>query len=124
MEWNGASWEGTVDECILKGTIMFVPDPLNPTIFKKKTIHFFELFTISPEGGGKIHGTTAGVGHFSPPFQFRANGWVTGAEGGWEHLIGNKYFEMGTSTDPLNPDIPLSVEDMVLRIVHAQRPMP
>ena len=122
MGWNGASWEGTVDGCILTGAITFVPDEANPAVYKSKTLHFFELFTIYPVGGGEIHGTTAGVGHFYPPFQFRANGWVTAAEGGWEYLIGNKYFEMGTSTDPLSPDIPLTVEDMVMRIVPAQRP--
>ena len=120
MGWDGTSWDGTVDGCILAGHIRFVPDPANPTIFKNKTIHFFELFTITPDAGGEIHGTTAGIGHFYPPFQFMANGWVTAASTEWTHLVGYKYFEMGNSTDPLDPNNPLTVEDMKLMLAPAQ----
>jgi len=119
MEYNGAFWEGQVHDCSLEGNIRFDPDPDNPAYFVGKTLHFFELFTIEPVSGGVIQGNTVGVGHFYEPFQFRANGWVTDATNPWKHLIGNKYFEMGTSTDPLDPLIPLAVEDMVLRIVPA-----
>jgi hypothetical protein len=124
MEYNGAYWEGEVHDCSLAGTIRFDPDPDNPSYFAGKTLHFFELFTIEPESGGVIQGNTAGVGHLYEPFHFRANGWVTDATEPWTHLEGNKYFERGTSTDPLDPSIPLTVEDMVMRIVPAQRPMP
>ena len=121
MEFNGAAWVGTVDDCILKGDITFKQDPDNPSYFTGKVIHFFELFTIEPDLGDEIHGTTAGTGHFfKPPYQFRTNGWVTGATGRWVHMVGYKYFEMGNSTNPLLfPNEPLKVEDMVLRIVPA-----
>lgn len=124
MEYNGAYWEGMVRKCSLAGTIRFDPDPENPSYVAGKTLHFFELFTIEPNSGGVIQGNTVGVGHLYKPFQFRANGWVTDATEQWSHLVGNKYFEMGTSTDPLDPSIPLTANDMVMRIVPTQRPMP
>ncbi|MCB8920536.1 MAG: hypothetical protein H6662_03040 [Ardenticatenaceae bacterium] len=124
MEYNGDHWEGEVHECSLKGNIRFDPDPDNPSYLAGKTLHFFELFTIEPDSGGVIQGNTVGVGHLYEPFHFRANGWVTNATEPWTGLIGNKYFEMGTSTDPLDPLIPLTVEDMTMRIVPAQQPMP
>ncbi len=124
VEDEGAYWEGTVRGCSLAGDIRFDPDPDNPSYPVGKTLHFFELFTIEPYSGGVIQGNTVGVGHLYKPFKFRANGWVTDATEQWSHLIGNKYFEMGTSTDPLDPSIPLTAEDMVMKIMPAQRPMP
>ena len=124
MEFNGAYWSGQVHDCSLAGSIRFDPDPENPSYLAGKTLHFFELFTIEPDSGGVIHGNTAGVGHLYEPFQFRANGWVTDASESWAYLVGNKYFEMGRSTDPLDPSTPLTVDDMEMRIVPAQRPMP
>jgi hypothetical protein len=124
VEDEGAYWEGVVYECSLAGYIRFDPDPDNPSYFAGKTLHFFELFTIEPTSGGVIQGNTAGVGHLYEPFQFRANGWVTNATEPWSHLIGNKYFEIGTSTDPLDLSNPLIADEMIMRIVPAQRPMP
>jgi hypothetical protein len=115
-------WYGEVHDCSLEGNIRFVAD--RPAWLKGHVLHFYERFTIYPEDGdgAEIQGTTAGAGHPFPPFSFVANGWVTDAEGEWEYLIGNKYFEMGTSTDPFSP--PVTVVDMVMRIVPAHRPMP
>ncbi|MCB9419275.1 MAG: hypothetical protein H6667_05705 [Ardenticatenaceae bacterium] len=124
MSHNGAYWEGEVYGCSLAGIIRFDPDPENPSYPAGKTLHFFELFTIEPDSGGVIQGNTVGVGHLYEPFKFRANGWVTDATEQWSHLVGNKYFEMGTSTDPLDPSIPLAANGMEMRIVPTQRPMP
>jgi hypothetical protein len=123
MDWNGSYWAGTIEECILEGSIRFDPDPANPSYVVGDSLHFFELFTIQPDSGGVISGTDAGFGHMNqPPFQFLANGWITDVTGPWTSLIGNKYFERGLASPTTDPNLPLHIENMVLRIIPAQRP--
>lgn len=94
-------WLGSVSECMLQGTILFVETDQN--FDAGKSGHFFETFTIKPESGGEITGENAGVWNFST-FKFRANGRVTGASEEWADLVGYKFHEMGRTTDPFDPE--------------------
>jgi hypothetical protein len=110
-------WSGSVSGCILEGDIRF--DAAGPPKLVGNSYHWYELFTIYPDSGGEISGYDKGVIAFSN-FEFRSNGWVTDATPPWAHLTGNKFFEIGTS--PPTSDPPIVIEDMLMRLVPAQRP--
>ena len=91
------AWRGPITGCILSpGTIEFRETPLNRVA--GKTEHFFEKFIIYAPGG-TISGDDAGVWNFAT-FKFRANGWVTAASTPYADLVGAKFHEMGTTSDP------------------------
>lgn len=117
---DGEYWYGEVYGCILEGTIRFDADEENPAYVAGKTLHFFEKFTIVLADGSEIYGENAGVGDIFNKFKFRAHGWVTDTTPGWEHLIGFKTFEMGTSTDPFG-DLPITAHGTLFRLVPANR---
>ena len=71
-------WYGPVYECELEGFLRYDPDEDNAPFFPGNSYHFFEKFTIYPDGGGEIHGSNAGTVQWSN-YKFRANGWVTEA---------------------------------------------
>jgi len=89
-------WHGTVRGCSVAGQITICEEPAS---FMGKTEHYFEVFTIEPWDGGQIYGVDAGVWNFTT-FKFRANGFITGASPEWVDLVGFKFHEMGTTTDP------------------------
>jgi hypothetical protein len=115
-------WLGRLDDCDLAGTIRFdaVPEEYATS---GKTMHFVEEFTIEPDSGGWIKGKNWGVWNFST-FKFRANGWVRITSDEWEHLVGAKYHEMGTTTPYYSEpdDIPIYAPDGAMRLVLANRP--
>ena len=114
-------WLGTLANCELAGAIKFVAVP--PEYAESgKALHFVELFTIYPDSGGEIYGKNWGVWNFST-FKFRANGWVRDASPEWEHLVGAKYHEIGTTTPFFgNPeDIPILAPDGAMKLVPANR---
>ena len=111
-------WLGTLADCELAGTIKFVAVD-EEYAFPGKTMHFVELFTIKPDIGGEITGKNWGVWNFST-LKFRANGWVLDASPEWEHLVGAKYHEMGTTTNP--EYLPIFAPDGAMRLVSAERP--
>lgn len=94
----GDFWFGTVSGCSVEGTIKFEHGEKENYIVGK-TGHFFEVFTIWPASGGEIKGIDEGVWNFST-FKFRANGWVTSASEDWAYLIGYKFHEIGTTSNP------------------------
>jgi len=114
-------WLGTLADCELAGTIRF-DAVLEEYAESGKTLHFVEEFTINPYSGGEIRGKNWGVWNFST-FKFRANGWVREATTEWEHLIGNKYHEIGTTSpyfgDPA--DLPILAPGGTAKIVPANR---
>lgn len=111
-------WLGTVTGCSIEGTIRF--DAVPEEYFDAgKTTHFVEEFTIEPYSGGVIKGKNWGVWNFST-FKFRANGWVTDASAEWAHLVGFKYHEMGTTSNPAD-GLPLTAPDGTMRLVPANR---
>ena len=119
-------WYGPVRDCTLEGLeghIMFVA--VRPLDWKQvgNTLHFFEEFTIYTDAG-EIYGENAGIAD-QKKIKYRANGWVTGTNTTeWEHLVGSKFFEMGT-VSVLSEDPPIfDAPDTLMRIVPAQRPMP
>ena len=107
----GLFWYGTVSGCSLEGTIQFVEKPEN--YVSGKAEHFFEDFTIWPASGGEIIGTDAGVWNFST-FKFRANGWVTSASEDWAYLVGYKFHEMGTTSNP--DELPLTAPNTTMTL--------
>ena len=111
-------WLGTLADCELAGTIKFVAVD-EEYAFPGKTMHFVELFTIKPDIGGEITGKNWGVWNLST-LKFRANGWVLDASQEWEHLVGAKYHEMGTTTNP--EYLPIFAPDGAMRLVPAERP--
>lgn len=114
-------WVGTLADCELAGTIRFdaVPEEYAKS---GKALHFVEEFTIHPYSGGEIRGKNWGVWNFST-FKFRANGWVREASPEWEHLVGAKYHEIGTTSpyfgDP--GDLPILAPGGAAKIVPANR---
>ena len=93
-------WLGTVEgpDCSVAGTIEFYA--VREEYFTAgKTMHFVETFVIRPVDGGELYGKNYGVWNMKS-FKFRANGWVLDATQEWEHMIGYKYHESGTTTDP------------------------
>ena len=95
-DWSDCWWEGPVTGCMLAGMVEFRE---NPATFPGKTQHFSEDFKFAPTAGGWIKGVDDGVWNFST-FKFRANGWVTQTSPEWAGLVGAKFHEMGTTTDP------------------------
>ena len=116
---DGFYWYGPVSGCILEGTIRFDEDEENPSYITGNRLHFFEKFTITTSEG-EIYGINAGVGDIFKKFKFRAHGWVTDASPEWEHLIGYKTFEMGTSSDPADFP-PITAPGTLMRFVPANR---
>lgn len=108
-------WYGTVEGDI-DGTVAFWETDAN--FFPGKTEHYFEVFTILPEGGGSINGVDAGVWSFQT-FKFRAQGWVTDASPEWASMVGYKYFEMGTTSDP-NLGLPVTSYDIEMFLAKAK----
>ncbi len=92
-------WIGTLSGCGLAGTVEYWETSRNYIV--GKTEHFFELFKITTPGG-VISGWDNGVWNFST-FEFRAQGEVTAATGEWAYLLGYKFHESGTTTDPNAP---------------------
>jgi hypothetical protein len=111
-------WLGTVTGCSIAGTIKFWEEDLNYVV--GKTEHFFEVFTIEPDSGGVINGRDEGVWNFST-FKFRANGCVTDASEEWAHLVGNKYHEMGTTSNP-DEGLPITAPGGMMRLAPAEAP--
>lgn len=99
-------WHGTVQGDI-NGTVAFWETAANYVV--GTTEHFFEVFTIWPDEGGSINGVDAGIWNFST-FKFRASGRVTDTSPEWTPLLGYKYFEMGTTSDP-NLGLPVTGYD-------------
>jgi hypothetical protein len=97
---NSDHWIGTLSGCELAGTIEYWETDQNYVV--GKTEHFFEIFKITTPNG-VISGWDNGVWNFST-FKFRAEGRVTAAYGDWAFLLGYKFHEMGTTTDPFDPN--------------------
>lgn len=117
---DGTYWKGTVEgpECSVAGTIKFFA--VDEEYFDAgKTTHFVEEFIIEPYSGGFIEGKNWGVWNFST-FKYRANGWIKETSPQWEHLIGAKYHEMGTTSD-LADGLPLTAPGGQAKIVPANR---
>jgi hypothetical protein len=89
------------------GTMYVYGDPTREFFFPGKTEHFFETWIVFADDGGWFSGTDAGVWSFVT-FKFRANGWVTEASPEWQFLVGHKFHEIGTTTDPFTGN-PFSV---------------
>jgi hypothetical protein len=116
IAYDGDHWSGTVAECSLAGDLADGAVP-GEYFESGKTLHFSETFTIWPDSGGEIHGKDRGVWNFST-LKFRANGWVTDASEDWAHLVGYKFHEMGTTS---NPDvIPITAADTLMRLAPAK----
>jgi hypothetical protein len=88
-------WKGEITGAIT-GTCYFWETEKNYIV--GKTEHFFEDFHIDL-GDGWISGHDEGVWNFAT-FKFRANGWVTSASENYVYLIGSKFHEEGTTTNP------------------------
>ena len=71
-----------------------------------KVEHFFEEFHIALGNGDWISGYDKGVWNFAT-FNFRAYGRVTAASENYAYMIGNFFFEKGTTTDP-NLGLPIT----------------
>ena len=90
----------------VNGTMYVYGDPAREFFFPGKTEHFFETWEVySDSGDWLFSGTDAGVWSFVT-FKFRANGWVTDASSDWQYLVGHKFHEIGTTTDPFAPTEP------------------
>ena len=89
-------WYGHVQGDI-DGVIAFWESDANYVV--GQTEHFFETFAFWPDSGGYITGADVGLWSFANG-KFHSNGWVTGTSPEWTGLLGYKYFEMGTTTDP------------------------
>lgn len=115
-------WLGTLADCELEGAIKFVAVP-EEYAEPGKALHFVEEFTIWPDSGGEIYGKNWGVWNFST-FKFRANGWVRDASEEWEHLIGSKYHEIGTTSPYFGrpEDLPITAPDGKSRFAPSNRP--
>jgi hypothetical protein len=97
-DWGAGSnhWVGNLSGCPIAGTVEYWETDLNFSV--GKTEHFFEEFLITTPTG-TISGMEKGIWNFAT-FKFRAEGWVTKATGEWTYLVGYKFHEMGTTTDP------------------------
>lgn len=100
-DWgDGVYWRGPVNGCdLLKGRVEFHENPERDFTPNGTMAHFYEIFTFYPDSGGYITGYDNGIWNFVN-FNFRAQGFVTGASEQWAYLIGAKYHETGTTTDP------------------------
>jgi hypothetical protein len=116
-------WYGTVTGD-MTGTIAFWEDPPEkwwqaPGSSGMHTWagHFFEKFTFRPSSGGWIAGYDNGLFNLKTG-HFVASGFVTDASPQWEALIGYRYFELGTTTDPMV--YPASATDVGFFLAKAQ----
>ncbi len=90
-------WKGTITGDI-SGTSYYWETQKNYIVGTSE--HFFEDFYIAlPDGW--ISGYDDGVWNFAT-FNFRAQGWVTDASENYEYLIGTRFFEQGTTSNPAN----------------------
>jgi hypothetical protein len=87
----------------IDGTMYVHGDESVEWFFPGKTEHFFETWITYPDSGGWFSGTDGGVWSFVT-FKFRANGWVTDASPEWRRLVGYKFHEVGTTTNPFIAD--------------------
>ena len=118
IAYDGDHWSGTVTGCSLEGTIAYWA--VQSEYFEAgKTLHFSETFTIWPASGGEINGENRGVWNFST-LKFRANGWVTDASEDWAYLVGYKFREMGTTSNPAV--LPITAPDTTMRLAPANPP--
>jgi len=88
-------WKGEITGGIT-GTCYFWETDKNYVV--GNTEHFFEEFYIDL-GNGWVSGHDQGVWNFAT-FKYRANGWVTAASENYAYLIGCKFHEEGTTTNP------------------------
>jgi len=92
----------------VNGTMYVYGDESREFFFPGKTEHFFETWEVYSDAGDWLFsGNDAGVWSFVT-FKFRANGWVTDASSDWAYLVGHKFHEIGTTTDPFTGN-PFSV---------------
>jgi len=96
-------WKGTITGDIT-GTVYFW-EIWEKNYVVGSTEHFFEDFYIDL-GNGWISGHDTGVWNFAT-FKYRAYGWVTAASENYADMIGNFFFEEGTTTDP-NLGLPIT----------------
>lgn len=103
-------WLGTVTgpDCDVEGTIEFyaVPDEY---VYGDEYTRFVETFVIRPYAGGELHGKNYGLWRLSN-FDFWASGWVLVASEEWDHMVGYRYFERGTTGNPAD-GLPLEAPD-------------
>ena len=97
---SAADWVGNLTGCKIAGEVYYWETDQNYVV--GGTEHFFETFLITT-ATGTISGVEMGIWNFST-FKFRAEGWVTAADGEWAYLVGYKFHEMGTTTDPFDPN--------------------
>ena len=95
---DGGYWYGTVTGCSLAGTIKFVQGSKEYYFVGDKE-YFFEKFTIWPASGGEIHGYDNGVWN-GKTLRFRSTGRITRASEEWAGLVGYRYEETGTTSNP------------------------
>lgn len=98
-------WEVTLTGGI-NGTMYVHGDESIEGFESGKTAHFYETWITYPDDGGWFSGSNKGVWNLLT-FKFRANGWVTDASSEWQHLIGHKLHEAGTTTNPFTSPGPL-----------------
>jgi hypothetical protein len=117
-------WYGTVTGD-MSGTIAFWEDPPEkwwqaPGDSGMHTWagHFFEKFTFWPSSGGWIVGYDNGLFNLKTG-HFVASGFVTDASLEWQALVGYRYFEQGTTTDPMV--YPISAPDVRFFMTEASR---
>jgi hypothetical protein len=96
-------WKGEITGGIT-GTVYFWETAKNFIVGKNE--HYFEDFYIDL-GTGWISGYDNGVWNFAT-FKFRAHGRVTAASENYAYLIGNFFFEEGTTTDPFTMGLPVT----------------
>jgi len=92
-------WKGTISGAIT-GTCYFW-EHWEENYVVGKVEHFFEDFYIDLGDGEWISGHDKGVWNFAT-FKYRATGRVTDASSEYAYLIGCKFFEEGTTTNPAN----------------------
>ncbi|HSG85007.1 MAG TPA: hypothetical protein VLA23_01610 [Candidatus Limnocylindrales bacterium] len=115
----GACWQGTITGG-LNGAVAFWERPqifLGP--HGDRLERFFEVFLFRLDGGEWIYGSDSGVWNFST-FKYRAQGWVTAASAGMEHLVGWHYFYSGTTHDASDEGWPFWTDDTVVRMSKAK----
>lgn len=103
-------WYGTVEGDIT-GTVAFWETDAN--YIAGKWMRFFEVMTIQPEAGGYINGIQRGTWSLKTG-SFSTSGWVTSASAEWAYLIGYRYHEAGTTSDP--NVLPLTGEDTAWKL--------
>lgn len=100
-------WSGPFEGDIT-GTVAFWETGSN--YIAGKWERFFEVFTILPDSGGYINGIQHGTWSFKT-LEFSATGWITSTSSEWTELLGYRFHEAGTTTDPTV--VPLTAEGTV-----------